>query len=903
MTLLTYHSKYVVQSSTAISTTSTTLQDDSYASQTFYLDSTKTVLAIYVANNTVEAADANSLTNAISIDGTDHSTANQASAVSDGAAGLSRNTCFWIGSLNAGTHTIKGRFAATMPAGTISVRNRTLLIYIFNGNEFTFVENNTQQSTTSVTYVDDSYATATFTPTGACKALILYAANTAFNSSESFYGKKICIRVGSTDYTACEAHQSPLNYDCGNSLCTAYALPLTATSTTVKGRFACVVSGSETVTIDKHVLGVLLLDDSTTVDLSSSTTQVSNSSTTLANDTQATITRSASGELLVLAQATQKLDTSGSIDGNIYGISIDSTDVAHTRFAPSLYPSFPFSGFVTYAQTVTSGSHTIYGRFAANVSGQTAKIDTRILIALWFSTSTPPTILECASTISGSGSLSTTATVIESAQTLSCASTISGSGNLTANNILYKLLSSILSGSGSSTSQARICKLITSTVSGSGSSTANNILLTFLQLASSLSGSGSSTANIIEFERLASSVSGSGTQTGNANLQKQISSSVSSSGSESANIIIFELLNSSVTGSGSQSGNSSLQKSVSSTISGSGSETATAFVYNLINSVVSGSGTQTGNGILYQFLSSILSGAGDETANITVLNFGAGVECSSTMIGSGSQSASSSVFDFVSSNISGSGTQTGNAKLNKIIGSVLSGSGSQSSSAVVSAYLSSSVSGSGSQTANDILYKFISSIISGSSEQSANAVVLNYGSGVECYSSVTGSGSQSANPLLYNYINSTVSGAGSETGNANLQKKIASSVSGSGSQTSRATLQKMIQSIIEGNGKYTSSVLTYEQLSSVLSGSGSSSANPTLTNYISSTVSGSGTQTASASLQEIISSILKGSGEYSADATIIIITHEDFKYPLTVVLNAKTRTATIIQNRRTVTFN
>lgn len=902
MTLLTYHSKYVVQSSTAISTTSSTLQDDSYASQTFYLDSTKTVLAIYVANNTVEAADANILINAISIDGTDHSTANQAGAVSDGLAGLSRNTCFWIGSLNAGTHTIKGRFASTMQGYTISVRNRTLLIYIFNGNEFTFVENNTQQSTTSATYVDDSYATATFTPTGACKALILYAANTAFNSSESIYGKKICIRVGSTDYTACEAHQSPIYLDSGNSLCTAYALPLTATSTTVKGRFACVVSGSESVTIDKHVLGVLLLDDSTTVDLSSSTTQVSNSSTTLANDTQATITRSASGELLVLAQATQKLDTSGSTDGNIYGISIDSTDVAHTRFAPS-QQGFPFSGFVTYAQTATSGSHTIYGRFAANVSGQTAKIDTRILIALWFSTSTPPTTLECASTMIGSGSLSTTATVIESAQTLSCASTISGSGNLTANNILYKLLSSILSGSGSSTSQARIYKLITSTVSGSGSSTANNILLTILQLASSLSGSGSSTANIIEFERLASSVSGSGTQTGNANLQKQISSSVSSSGSESANIIIFELLNSSVTGSGSQSGNSSLQKSVSSTISGSGSETATAFVYNLINSVVSGSGTQTGNGILYQFLSSILSGAGDETANITVLNFGAGVECSSTMIGSGSQSASSSVFDFVSSNISGSGTQTGNAKLNKIIGSVLSGSGSQSSSAVVSAYLSSSVSGSGSQTANDILYKFISSIISGSSEQSANVVVLNYGSGVECYSSVTGSGSQSANPLLYNYINSTVSGAGSETGNANLQKKIASSVSGSGSQTSRATLQKMIQSIIEGNGEYTSSVLTYEQLSSVLSGSGSSSANPTLTNYISSTVSGSGTQTASASLQEIISSILEGSGEYSADATIIIITHEDFKYPLTVVLNAKTRTATIIQNRRTVTFN
>lgn len=902
MTLLTFHSKYVVQSSTAVTTTSSSLVDDTQASQTFSLDATKTVLVIYISNNLQgETSRDRGRKNAINVDGSDYSVLGDAGATSDF---IQRNACFWIGTLAAGEHTIKGRIASTQDTYTVTVSNRTLLIYIFNGDEYSFVSDYTSLSSTSTTYIDDSYAQATFIPSGSCKALILYSASKTdyLSNSDSNAGFKGCINIANTDYTACETYKSSIG-SVAKSITTAYATSLSAASTTVKGRLAS-ASGSGKFTITSHVLGVLLLDPAVTLDLTNSTTQVTTSSTSFIDDAQASITRTFDGELLTVASAAKIHGSTGiSFYGTAYGLNVDNTDVVNSRSSMYYSAEYSESNFVAYAQTVASGSHTIKGRFASNSGSNTRPVDTRILIALWFSTSTPPTTLECASTISGSGSLSTTATVIESAQTLSCASTISGSGNLTANNILYKLLSSILSGSGSSTSQARIYKLITSTVSGSGSSTANNILLTFLQLASSLSGSGSSTANIIEFERLASSVSGSGTQTGNANLQKQISSSVSSSGSESANIIIFELLNSSVTGSGSQTGNSSLQKSVSSTISGSGSETATAFVYNLINSVVSGSGTQTGNGILYQFLSSILSGAGDETANITVLNFGAGVECSSTMIGSGSQSASSSVFDFVSSNISGSGTQTGNAKLNKIIGSVLSGSGSQSSSAVVSAYLSSSVSGSGSQTANDILYKFISSIISGSSEQSANAVVLNYGSGVECYSSVTGSGSQSANPLLYNYINSTVSGAGSETGNANLQKKIASSVSGSGSQTSRATLQKMIQSIIEGNGEYTSSVLTYEQLSSVLSGSGSSSANPTLTNYISSTVSGSGTQTASASLQEIISSILEGSGEYSADATIIIITHEDFKYPLTVVLNAKTRTATIIQNRRTVTFN
>lgn len=387
MTLLTYHSKYVVQSTTAVSTTSSTLQDDTYASQTFTLDSTKTVLVIYTATSAHNASGVNAqLTTAISINDTTYSQMYDSGKNQFGLTQAAiRNTCHAVVSLAAGTHTIKGKFAAFSSGVSTAVSSRTLLIYILNGNEFSFVDDSTAQTTSSTSYVNDNYAVSTFTPSSNCIALILYSVSTT-TGSEYYTGKKTCIRVGSTDYVEGEAQKSSRLNDLPDSQTTTHALNLGTDSVTVRGRFA---NGSSRV--DRHVLSVLLFDQaSCAFDLTSSTTQVSSTSTSLSDDTQASITRNTAGELLVLAQATKINGTTASDGGMKYGIEIDNSDVSYSSSSPG-YTDKPESNFVAYAQTVESGDHTITGRLATNNGTTAVKVDTRILIALWFSTSSSVT--------------------------------------------------------------------------------------------------------------------------------------------------------------------------------------------------------------------------------------------------------------------------------------------------------------------------------------------------------------------------------------------------------------------------------------------------------------------------------------------------------------------------------
>ena len=96
MTLLTYHSKYVVQSATAVTTTSTSLVDDTQASQTFSLDSTKTVLVIYISGKAYNQTGYRGTQNAINVDGSDVSLIGDSGASSNWPT---RNAVFWVGSL------------------------------------------------------------------------------------------------------------------------------------------------------------------------------------------------------------------------------------------------------------------------------------------------------------------------------------------------------------------------------------------------------------------------------------------------------------------------------------------------------------------------------------------------------------------------------------------------------------------------------------------------------------------------------------------------------------------------------------------------------------------------------------------------------------------------------------
>jgi hypothetical protein len=383
-TLLTFNSKSVVTSTTAVTTTSSTLQDDGQASQTFTLTGSKTALVIYQANNVVASSMYyTGMQNAISVDGTDYAKSWD-SAFDDNY--IARNTVFWIGTLASGSHTIKGRFASNTNGQTVTINNRLLLIYILDGTEFQYVESTTTATSNSTTLGNDTPALLTFTPSGACKALVLYnIANSG--ATESSFGKSAAISIsgGGTCTNCSQAEQSPATDNYADSVFTTWALSLSASATTVQGRWASLYS---TATIHRRQLGVLMFADSTLLDTISSNTLASTSSSTLSNDAQATITRTTadSRELLVVAMGTKRDGVAeADFSGSRYGISVDGSSKTASR--TSLGNTWRAGSAATaWAQTMSAAAHTVRGQLSNNNSTDSARIESRRVAALWLST-------------------------------------------------------------------------------------------------------------------------------------------------------------------------------------------------------------------------------------------------------------------------------------------------------------------------------------------------------------------------------------------------------------------------------------------------------------------------------------------------------------------------------------
>lgn len=382
MTLLSFNSKYVVQSTVQVQTASAVLVDDTEASQTFALTATQTILAIYQANNDDGATmDAGGMTNAISIDGVDFANSNDSPDTSNDAC---RNCTFWIGSLATGNHTIKGRVSNADGAGTVSINNRILLIYILNGDEFQYVDDATSQTSSSSTLANDPNASVTFTPSGNCVALYLYNVTNVDAATEDSSGKKIAINVAGSNFS--QAEIAPNASNDADSVITYYANTLTAVATTVVGRFAR-NSVIGTVTVNRRQLGVLLFANDTLLDSITSNVQVTTASGTLVNDTEATISRVTSDtrELLVVAMGTKRFVSTSAASGEAYGIQTNSVDRQLSRSSSGLGGASPTSEAITFAQNLTAGSHTIQGRFSKNAAADitNAIIDSRRIFALW----------------------------------------------------------------------------------------------------------------------------------------------------------------------------------------------------------------------------------------------------------------------------------------------------------------------------------------------------------------------------------------------------------------------------------------------------------------------------------------------------------------------------------------
>ncbi len=382
MTLLTYKDKYVVQSATNISDSTGAYVDDTYASQTFSLSASQTVLVIY--NPTLVAApDTTSrfFYSRINVDTTGY--AEGISRVGSDTGNYNRNTTFWVGTLASGSHTIKGQFHCDGTT-TVTIDDRILLIYIFDGTEFQYVDNNTAQTTTSSTFVDDTNASVTFTPSGNCKALYLYSACNNDAATDAVQGKKIAISVAGTDYSRADRGMSSSNRP--NSLATCYAGTLTAVSTTVKGRIAS--ADGTTITINHRQLGVLLLADTTLLDIVTSDTNVTTTSNTLVDDTQASISRTTTDnrELLVIAVGIKYDLTASDAFGERYGIMTDTVDRVATRLSVGTSNNHGTCNMTCWAESTTAAAHTVKGRFSNNSGTTTADIDSRRVIALWFAT-------------------------------------------------------------------------------------------------------------------------------------------------------------------------------------------------------------------------------------------------------------------------------------------------------------------------------------------------------------------------------------------------------------------------------------------------------------------------------------------------------------------------------------
>ncbi|MEM2355147.1 MAG: hypothetical protein QXD09_05380 [Candidatus Caldarchaeum sp.] len=387
-TLLTFNSKYVIRSTVPVTTTSSSLVDDTEAIQTFELTEPKTVLVIYQANNVFDAAmpDAG-MQNAINIDGSDVANSWDSGQLSDYPV---RNATFWVGTLGAGSHTVKGRFASNIGGSTATVSNRVLIVMVFDGNWFYYIDNSTSSTTSSSTFVDDPYAQVTFTPSETCKALVLYNITNSPGATENADGKKAAININGTDYG--QAEKSPDYDDYADSIFTAHALSLSAAQTTVKGRFASNRDGYA-VTVSRRQLAVLLFADSTLLDISTSTVQVSTTSSSLVDDTEATLQRTITDtrEVLVIAVGTKRHGVSSSFYGECYGIKIDDNDRANSRGSP-IASAFANSAATAYAEQLSPGSHTIQGRFSNNFGTTTAVISARQFIAIWFLP--PPAVVE-----------------------------------------------------------------------------------------------------------------------------------------------------------------------------------------------------------------------------------------------------------------------------------------------------------------------------------------------------------------------------------------------------------------------------------------------------------------------------------------------------------------------------
>lgn len=247
---------------------------------------------------------------------------------------------------------------------------------------YAFKSSEIRASTTSGTPVDDPEAILSITLQKDSSIFITYNAGNKRGSTEDYDGKGCAINVDGTDVAF--SWQSPYGDNKANSVTVVYATNLTAGSHTVKGRFFANYPGY-TVGIDtRHIVAFWF--PNVVARYVRSTVSVSTTSGTPVDDTQAvsTFTLDKDSVALIIYNAGNKRGSTEDYDGKGITLMVDGTDISTREWQSPYGNNKANSATIAYVTSLTSGSHTVKGRFFANYPGYTVTIDERQLIVFCF---------------------------------------------------------------------------------------------------------------------------------------------------------------------------------------------------------------------------------------------------------------------------------------------------------------------------------------------------------------------------------------------------------------------------------------------------------------------------------------------------------------------------------------
>ncbi|MBA7503729.1 hypothetical protein ES706_02350 [subsurface metagenome] len=387
-TALSYVDSHYVRSTNPVSTTSTTLVDDTEAILNFTTTKPLTAFVMYCCGCWSDSAeDGRGKKAAISIDGSDEAIGYQSPYSSNDKNSI---TVVAVKELAAGDHSVRGRFCSNSTGEAVTIDERQLAVFLFSGANYHFIRSTTLVNTASTTFVDDTEAIQDFDLASDMLALIVYNAGNEYGDTFDYQGAKYALEVDGADVA--QQHQSAFGTNDKAGGTVVHMGVLGAGDHTVKGRFAVCRSGG-TVSIRERQLAILLFPDDQLYDFVRSTTAVTTFSAALVDDGQAIVNRNLpdTRQVLIIYNPTKYCTTSSSHSELKAGINVDASDVSLTGQSHDMAEGN--GATVIDSRELAAGAHTITGRLATNRDAWQERVDERQLAILYFRLPTEPPVV------------------------------------------------------------------------------------------------------------------------------------------------------------------------------------------------------------------------------------------------------------------------------------------------------------------------------------------------------------------------------------------------------------------------------------------------------------------------------------------------------------------------------